>query len=409
MAAPAFDYTNGSAVVQHGVIYYSPNCTRPVVIPPSPTYSSDPFRQPRLNSTMFKQPVWWSHGWAWQSFIPLAPSFTLSPFGSLCAMPRIEEIRFSSPGHSEETRFRMNEDDTRRWMTEEEHIVKIAHVIQLRYGIPGSLPPKPSSFHFDHFHKSHQVAKRMICVARDWFAIWMGFVAYLIAKSATLVPSGRPDNSSPAPDWYNHLRNEHNFSEAWLDGLLVSTACSFDLGTPRAGIVFQWSEENRHCESIKWFYDHNIPLWFVWSSKEEQAILDNPSLAYLQPPNELIQQALTVLFSVPDVPLAGLILQQYFRIGNDPITNKTIEFLCLQYAPSFVFEFTAKIFLGQEDSLKYIRQRSTQESIDADLITLKVRHRFVQEFIDTDLILLLRHRRKVNDMQLPRLHPLFCL
>ena len=177
---------------------------------------------------MFKQPVWWSHGWAWQNFIPLAPSFTLSPFGSLCAMPHIEEVRFSSPGHPEETRFWMNEDDTQCWMIEEEHIV-----IQLHYGIPGSLPPKPLLFHFDRSHKSHQVAKRMISVARDWFAIWMGFVAYLIAKSTTHVPSGRPDNSSPAPDWYNHLRNEHNFSEAWLDGLLVSTACSFDLGTPR--------------------------------------------------------------------------------------------------------------------------------------------------------------------------------
>ena len=303
-------------------------------------------------------------------------------------MPHIEEVRFSSPGHSEETHFRMNKDDTQCWMTEEEHIVKIAHVIQLHYGIPRSLPPKPSSFHFDCFQKSHQVIKCMICVAWDWFAIWMGFVAYLIAKSATLVPSGRPDNSSPALDWYNHLQNKHNFSKAWLDGLLVSTACSFDLGTPCAGIVFQWSEENRQHESIKWFYDHNIPLWFVWSSKEEQAILDNPSLAYLQPPNKLIQQALTILFSIPDVPLAGLILQQYFRIGNDPITNKTIEFLCLQYAPSFVFQFTAKIFLGQGDSLESIRQRSAQESIDADLITLKVCHRFVQEFIDTNLITL---------------------
>ena len=99
MAAPAFDYTNRSAIIQHGVIYYLPNCTWLVVIPPHPMYSSDPFCQPCLNSTMFKQPVWWSHEWAWQSFIPLAPSFTLSPFGSLCAMPHIEEVRFSSPGH----------------------------------------------------------------------------------------------------------------------------------------------------------------------------------------------------------------------------------------------------------------------------------------------------------------------
>ena len=376
MAPPVFDYSNGSVVVQDGVIYYSPNCTRPVVIPSRPVYSApDPFRQPRLNASMFRQPVWWSQGWAWQSFVPLAPSFVFTPFESLCAMPRIEEVIFSFDGPSgeieRETRYRMNESDIQCWVTEEERIVKVARVIQLRYGIPGNLPPKPSSFHFDRAHKSHRVAKRMICIAREWFAIWMGFVSYFIAKSASLVPNGKLDDSSPAPDWYNHLRNEHNFSETWLDGLLISTVCTFDLGTPRAGIIFQWSEENRLREPIEWFYEHHIPLWFVWSDKEEQAISRNSHLAYLRPPNELIQQALTILFAVPNIPLAGLILQQYFRLGSDPITNKTIEFLCLEYAPSFVFDFTANRFLHQQGLLEEIRLR-TQESIDADLKALKV-------------------------------------
>ena len=372
-----FDYSNGSAVVQDGVIYYSPNCTRPVIIPSRPVYSdSDPFRPSRLDASMFKQPVWWSRGWAWQSFIPLAPSFVFTPFESLCAMPRIEEVAFSFDGPSgeirRETRFRMNEYDIQCWFMEEERVVKVAQAIQLRYGINGSLPPKPSSFHFDRAHKSHKVAKRMICVAREWFAIWMGVISYFIAKSASLVPSGKPDNSSPAPDWYNFLRNQHNFSEAWLDGLLISAACKFDLGTPRAGIIFQWSEEGRGRESVEWFYEHHIPLWFVWSSKEEQAISRDPSLDYLRPPNELIQQALTVLFTVPNVPLAGLIIQQYFRLGNDPVTNKTIEFLCLEHTPSFVFDFTVERFLGQEGALNEIRLGRTQETIDAELMALKV-------------------------------------
>ena len=376
MAPPAFDYSNGSAFVQDGVIYYSPNCTRPVVIPSPPVYSvSDPFRQPRLNASMFGQPIWWSYGWAWLSFVPLAPSFAFTPFECLCAMPRIEEVAFSFDGPSgeiqRETRFRMNEYVIQSWVTEEERIVEVAQVIQLRYGIPGNSPPKPSSFHFDRAHKSHRIAKRMICIAREWFAIWMGYVSYLIAKSATLPPNGKPDNSSPAPDWYNHLRNKHNFSEAWLDGLLTSTVCSFNLGTPRAGIILQWSEENRERGSIEWFYDHHIPLWFIWSNKEEQAISRDPSLANLRPPNELIQQALTILLTVPNVPLAGLVVQQYFRLGNDPITNKTIEFLCLEHAPSFVFDFMVKKFLGQGHYLEEMRLKQTQETIDADLMALK--------------------------------------
>jgi hypothetical protein len=374
MASLSFDYSKGSAVVENGVIYYSPNCSRPVVIPLRS--SSDPFRHPHLNTSMFKQPAWWSHSWMWLSFVPLAPSFVFTPFESLCAMPRIEEVTFSFNGPSgerqSEIRFRMNETDIQRWVMEEERIVKVARVIQLRYGISASTPPKPSSFHFDRAHKSHRIAKRMICLSREWFAIWMGLISYFIAKSASLVPNGRRDESSPAPDWYNHLRNEHNFSETWLDGLLLSTVCTFSPGTPRAGIIIQWSEENRYRESIKWFYDHHIPLWFVWSIKEEEAISNHPSMTYLRPPDELIQQALIKLLAVPNIPLAGLILQQYYRLGDDPVTNKTIEFLSLRNATSFVFEFTTRNFLRQEDSLVQTRLGRTQESIDDDLRALKV-------------------------------------
>ena len=295
-------------------------------------------------------------------------------------MPRIEEVSFSFPLPSgkiqSETRFRMSKYDIELWTREEKRIVQVARVIRLRYGISASLPPEPSHFRYHHAHRSHQVAKRMICLAREWFAIWMGYVSYLIAKAASLVPNGEVDNSTPSPDWYNHLLNRHNFSEAWLDGLLHSSVCTFDMGSPRAGIVFQWSEEYRDQdrESIDWFHRHHIPLWFVWSNKEEEAISRNPSLAYLQPPKELIKPALAKLFNVPNVPLAGLIFQQYYKLGNDPITNKTIEFLRLQYASSFVFELVAKEFLGQEYSLEQIHLGQTQENIDAELMALKQSH-----------------------------------
>ncbi|KIM35115.1 hypothetical protein M413DRAFT_79731 [Hebeloma cylindrosporum] len=340
MAPRSFDYAQGKVVIQHGTIFYSPNCTRAVNIPPQPTHSSDPFKQPRLNTSMFKQPVWWSQDWAWLSFIPLAPSFLFTPFEPLCMMPRIEPVKVyfkydSCAEPREETHFKMPDDDIKAWLKEEERIVKLAHVMKLRYGISATTPPKPSSFHFDRAHKSHAIAKRMLCLAREWFAIWMGYLAYLIAKTEILVPNGQIDKSSPAADWYNYLRKLPGFSEAWLDGISLSSVCTFDHKTPRAGIIFQWSEAQRQREPIHWFYDHHIPLWFIWSSKEADAISNDQSLAYLRPPEELIQEALTLLFSTPsDVPLAALILKQYFRLGDDPITNKTVEFLRLQHAPS---------------------------------------------------------------------------
>src|SRR5271168_1326293 len=213
-------------------------------------------------------------------------------------------------------------------------------------------------------HKSHRVAKRMICFSRKWFAIWMGYLSYLTAKTSTLVPSGVPDQSSPLPDWYNHLRNEHGFSLAWLDGLLTSTVCTFDRATPRTGIVFQWSEENRLRESIEWYFNHHIPLFFVWSSKEEQIILYDRSLAHLQPPDNLVKEALIQLFSDANLPLPSLIIQKYFRLGDNPIMNKTVQLLRLQYAPSLIFELTTNKFLAQESPI--------EAGADASLQTLAV-------------------------------------
>lgn len=371
MAPTVFDYSKGRVVIQHGMIFYSPNCNRPVDISPQPNYSFDPFKQPRLNASMFKQPVWWIEGWAWQSFIPLAPSFLFTPFESLCAMPRIEEVKSSifeeSGQRRTQTTFRMPEDDVRAWRREEDRLVKLAHAIKLRYGISANAPPPPSSFHFDRAHKSHSIAKRMICVAREWFAIWMGYVSYLIAKTKILVPNGELDRSSPAPDWYNYMLKQPGFNQVWLDGLSLSAACTFDQKTPRAGVVLQWSDAHKHREPIQWFYDHHIPLWFIWSNKEEEAISRDRSLPYLRPPEELIEEALTHLFSTSDVPLAGLIIKEYFKLGDDNITDETLEFLRLQHASSLVFELTAKRFLSQHHSLQQV-----EATADASLRALKV-------------------------------------
>ena len=67
-----------------------------------------------------------------------------------------------------------------------------------------------------------------------------------------------------------------------------------------------------------------------------------------------------------------LILQQFYRLGNDPITNKTVEFLHLQHSPSFVFKFVTEEFLCQGKLLDHMHLGQTQEDIDANLMALKV-------------------------------------
>ena len=81
ISLPSFDYSNnGRVFLQDGTIFHSPNCSRPAIIPLQTNYSSPPFNQPRLNSSMFKQSIWWTEFGGWLSFIPLAQASRLVLF-----------------------------------------------------------------------------------------------------------------------------------------------------------------------------------------------------------------------------------------------------------------------------------------------------------------------------------------
>ena len=305
---------------------------------------------------MFKQPIWWTEFWGWLSFIPLAPSFTSTPYMLFSWTPQIEQVEVSfkllSRLEGKETCFKMFPDDIHKWKKSEKLVVEAARRIQLFFGIQGNAPPAPSMFRYDHSHRSHAVAKRMISVSHDWFVIWMGFLSYLISRIVLLRPSAHAHlPPHPLQRWYNLLWND-GYPDFWLDGLQSSTVCSFYPKTPRAGIVFRWVAEDEHRPKIAWFYEHCVPLWFTWTSAEEQVIRRDHRLFYLEPPVEMVQQALALLFTSPDLPLASLIIKKYFKLGDDPVTNETIDLLHLHHAPSVVFQITADIFISQTSDIR---------------------------------------------------------
>jgi hypothetical protein len=380
----SFDWSQGRAFVQEGTIFYSPNCSRTVLIPMQVSTTS-PFYGTRIDASLFKQPVWWTDVYGWQSFIPLAPSFTSSPFEPFCWVPRIVEVDVLVNPHStsgeRQRRYQMHPDDALLWSERERLIVEAAERIRIWYKIPGNLPPPPSRFNYSRAHKSKGIAKKMISLSRDWFGVWIGFLSYLIACTKRNLPSRstaykRPDPNSPFPVWHQRLQESHKYPADWLDGLCSSTVCSFDTKTPRAGVVFEWSKADNTRPDISWFLDHNIPLWFVWSKEEERAILHDRSLSFLKPPNSLIQEALSHLFNNPSstIPLAGLIINRYYNMGSDPVTNETVKLLKFKEAPSFVLESTTRIFLGQTTELERINEQ-TDENLKALLISRREEQR----------------------------------
>ena len=170
----------------------------------------------------------------------------------------------------------------------------------------------------------------------------MGFLFYIISRSNVEHPNSVAIiPQPPLPFWYEYLHDTHQYPDSWLDGLSSLTVCSFNIKTPRAGVIFQWSKHDPIHPPIDYFLENHVPLYFMWTSTEEKAISVDYLLAYLQPPNDLVQEDLTILFSTWSLPLAGLVMQQYFGLGNKPITNETLQILRLEHATSFVFKFVA--------------------------------------------------------------------
>ena len=154
----------------------------------------------------------------------------------------------------------------------------------------------------------------MISISHDWFIVWMGFLSYLISHVELCHPNAYPPLlASPLPNWYNVLQNKNDYPDSWLDSLSSSTVCSFNLRTPQAGIVFQWVNKEECCPQIEWFYHHHILLWFTWTSTEEQAVRKDHRLSCLAPPVKMVQQALMLLFTSPNLPLVAVIMQKYFN------------------------------------------------------------------------------------------------
>ncbi|KAF8157403.1 hypothetical protein BJ912DRAFT_867269 [Pholiota molesta] len=300
------DFTQGRAFLHEGVLYYSPNSKRSIIIRESP--SSDPFvtkKKMLLSADMFTQPCWWTSSWGWMSFIPLAPSFTSTPFEPFCWMPRIEETWLWVKGidgtETRETRFKMADVDIQKWKAREQQIVEAANKIRLihgiTHGISANFPPTPSDFHYDCPHRSFRVARRMITLARDWFAIWMGILGFLIAQASKLPMKNcpKPPAGFPVelPPWYWLLNTTMDYSPSWLDGLLSSSVV--DPECARTGVIYRLSDRDRDRPLPFFFLDHNVPIWFPWTSVEEYAVKQNPSLLPFAPPSFLLQEALTML------------------------------------------------------------------------------------------------------------------
>jgi hypothetical protein len=117
----------------------------------------------------------------------------------------------------------MKAEECDRWLQIEKKLVDATEAIRLHFSISISPPPPPSHFGYMELHDSHSAAEQAITYSRNWFAVWMGYFSYLISQTEI---RGDQNGAESVPNWYRFLLN-HNFTEAWLNGISTSAVCSF--------------------------------------------------------------------------------------------------------------------------------------------------------------------------------------
>lgn len=302
---------NGHVFLQDGRLYVSPNCKRPVVIPPEPQYTVEPFPEALyLEYSKFKQPVWWNDSYGWLSFTPLSPTFLPSPFAALCWSPRIIEI-----AHKGKIYHQIIDQDVKAWLHAEKCLIEAVMKLRVAYKIPGNLPPVPSLTLFHCPSPSRARLMRAIQQTRDWFMIWMGMFSYIIGQIAVGNPT---DWKQDIPCWYYHLFESGTllWPESWLNGLCQSTVATFDTNTQHAGVILRWSNVPNMSSLLELFLEHYVPLFYPWTIDEERAVSTGGLRRDLVPPAHMIQNVFTLLYKSPSPPLAALIVSNYLGIDT---------------------------------------------------------------------------------------------
>jgi hypothetical protein len=267
------DKSNGRVQILKGRLFFSPNCSRTVDLPPPirderggelnpflPNHQSNGRRNYfELDITKYASPRWWTLAFGWISFFPLTPSLC-GPIFEKLFMPRSHCYAFDE----ELGKYFMPLNLSQKWLGVDRDLSDAVCLIRHHYLIPFVYPINTFNFGYSKGHPRPGALHMALRRGKDWFVVWMALLSYVIAGAEDIYSSVKNSVILAKASWYDILL-EH-FHAQWLDALYASTVCSFSPQTPRAGVFLELDVFDSNRPPPEFFYRFHVPVWYPWSS-----------------------------------------------------------------------------------------------------------------------------------------------
>uniref|UniRef100_A0A8H7XJE8 Uncharacterized protein n=1 Tax=Psilocybe cubensis TaxID=181762 RepID=A0A8H7XJE8_PSICU len=190
----------------------------------------------------------------------------------------------------------MRIEKIRQWSSLEQDLSRMSHYLSTLTKCNVLKPVGPWAFGYSKRHTSRANAIHALERSRDWFALWMGLLSYLITVAETRGKELQEYPGLSSSTWVEYLLEKH-CKEAWLESFLCSEICDYTRGS-RVGVFIDLQSLGKvDClqPSVEWFCQWGIPVWYIWDG----VYAKDPSKQYMAPLSHQLQLSTTTIAPQP--------------------------------------------------------------------------------------------------------------
>jgi hypothetical protein len=287
------EHDGGRACIINGDVFYSPNSTASVGLPPPVESNPTIWRNSRTSFVReFHQPLWWSVETAYLAFLPIYPQFCGEPFGELLDLPNCFD--YMKEGYILDPQVLL------KWKKLEFFLKRVVQLLLVKSLAPAPEPIIDTAISCTGFYREARYFRRAVGRTRDWFSLWMAQVSYTIALAMSAEQDSLPDT---APNWCHFLLRREFAQAGWDQTYIFGVRQSMGNFSPsvlRSGIFLQIASPPRHQFSVDWFLKFHVPVWYPWGQREVDVARTSRQVGRLAPPSEKLQALATFMSKEPE-------------------------------------------------------------------------------------------------------------